>query len=116
MQKNRARNWWKPALCGVSMLLGAALPTHAADVFNNGRSGDELVVLKLTQNPCTDQKVLAHLVPQYHAELRAAVLTYRGKQWSSCYIERGGYVHSIDEEGAPLQPIPRRAFLSEHPA
>lgn len=37
MSKNRARHWWKPALCGVSMLLGAApLYAQPVAVFSGG--------------------------------------------------------------------------------
>lgn len=32
--KIRARkDWWKPAACGVAVLLGAALPVHAEPMF-----------------------------------------------------------------------------------
>lgn len=48
MKKIRPRNWWKPALCGVSMLLGAGL-ANATPLFIASKGG---VVVTLHDTPC----------------------------------------------------------------
>ena len=74
------------------------------------------VALKLHNTPCKSEKVKAHFPkvrPEFHDKLRAATLTYGGKDWESCWVVVGGFVNSIDEEGAFLEPIDMRAFKDD---
>jgi hypothetical protein len=97
------------------VLVGLATNAYAAPVFKSEHGGHP-VVLKLLETPCKP-KVMAHIQrkirPEFHADMRAAKLTYGGADWDSCWIAVDGHVYSIDEEGAPLQPIPLRAFNEE---
>lgn len=99
---------------------------NAAPAYRDRSPNGDIAGLRLLTEPCTNAKVLEHLAarvpPQYHVKFRAAVLTWGGKDWASCYIEldlvnqRGEevkFVWSIDEEGAPFNPpygIPRSLF------
>lgn len=80
------------------------------------------VGLRLSEAPCTEAKVLMHIKPSFHSKFKAAVLTYGGRDWHSCYIEvetpdqQGKLIpviYSIDEEGSQFQPIPKRVFKDD---
>ena len=83
----------------------------AAPMF---KSSDGSVALKLLATPCSDEKVLFFIAqkvqPEFLAKFKDAVLTYGGRQWKSCWIEYQGHIFSMDEEGAPMQPIPLQYF------
>lgn len=68
--------------------------------------------LELLETPCTNKKVVAQLRSKALdvRRFKAAVLTFGGKTWASCWIELQQLVFSIDEEGAPFQAVPRRLF------
>lgn len=86
----------------------------ASDVFKS-ENAQGPVVLRLSESPCTDKKVRAALYAKILDDRRfkAATLTYAGKDWRSCYVEVDGNVLSIDEEGAPFQPVPRHLFKDD---
>ena len=81
-------------------------------------SDNRPIVLRLFITPCSNKMVLLHLRTRivdssYIAKFKSAVLTWRGKDWASCWIEVGGLIYSIDEEGAPLEPIPFGFFRND---
>lgn len=103
----------------VWALLGALAPytscVSAAEVFRGADNQGGPAVLTLHEKPCTNTKVLTKLHDQFLDDRRfkASTLFYHGKEWASCWAERRGIVHSMDEEGAPFQPVPRRMFKDE---
>lgn len=106
------RCYWRRV--GFAMFLGFVLAlfvvaAHGAPTFR-GQGDNGPIALVLLDDPCKDAKVLSHIKQEWHSKLRAARLTWGGREWASCWLEMGGLVYSIDEEGAPLQAIPRRAF------
>lgn len=113
----------------LMLCLLAWAPAEAAlSYFNKGGDGQR-AGLRLSDAPCTNEKVLAALkakVPErFHARFKAAVLTWDGRQWHSCWVrievqeangEETPHIWSIDEEGAPLDPpngIPLRLFRDD---
>ena len=111
-----------PWIIWAAIILAVIFTTKAlADpVFKETGNDGRPVSLRLSDKPCTSEKVLAHLKanvkPQYIPLFKAAVLHYAGKNWDSCWIEYGGAVLSIDEEGAPFNPpsgIPLHLFKEE---
>lgn len=98
------------ALAGVGIVKCA----QAAPTFNAFGMDGNPAALELRQTPCENAAVVKHLrekvKPEYISSFRAAVLTWGGKQWASCWIERDGVIFSIDEEGSYFQPTPRRFF------
>ena len=79
--------------------------------------GGDKIALKLLETRCSDATVLKHLLSKSRPELldkfKDARLTWGGKEWASCWIEFDGMVYSMDEEGSPLQPIPREMFVDD---
>jgi hypothetical protein len=112
-------------LAAVAVILGllagcAAAPiTQASEtkvehslVFRATHDDGSPVALRIfTAKPCTDDRVLMFLDKKYGAppdllpHFKASILTWQGKDWASCWIEQQGYVVSVDEEGAPFQPV-----------
>lgn len=88
---------------------------HSAEVFRSQRSDGSPVALRLSEKPCEDARVIAHLREALLDDRRfkAATLTYGGRDWASCWAEIRGAVVSIDEAGSPLQPVPRARFRDE---
>ena len=81
-----------------------------------------VVGLRLSEAPCTNKKVLSHIREEFHSMFKAAVLTWGGRDWHSCYMvvelaDQLGMVQdtviSVDEEGSPLVPIPKSKFLDD---
>jgi len=114
--------WEAGALALVVVLIVGTIVLYsgranAAPTFK-GQGDNGPIVLVLLQDACKDEKVLRHINQPFHAKLKAARLTWGGRQWSSCWIElemmsngrMEKFVFSVDEEGSPLQAIPRRAF------
>jgi hypothetical protein len=102
----------------LGMVLAAALYPALASAYEVFRSIDNTgrpAALKLHDKPCTNAKVQAKLYERLLDDRRfkAATLTYQGRDWASCWVERQGTVLSIDEEGAPFQPVPRHLFRDE---
>lgn len=100
---------------GFAVFLGLVLALFvgnvlAAPTFRSTDQNDRTMQLVLLNDSCKDEKVLKHIKHEWHAKLRAARLTWGGQEWSSCWIEIDGLIYSVDEAGAPLQAIPRRAF------
>lgn len=106
----------------------SAPATQAADnpavehslVFRARHDDGSPVVLRIfTAKPCTDDRVLNFLKwkygapPEMLAQFKAAVLTWQGKDWASCWIEQQGYALSVDEEGAPFQPVLKSEMREE---
>ena len=88
---------------------------QAAEVFRDKDDRGGPAVLKLSDKPCTNAKVRAHLFDKLLDDRRfkAATLFYWGREWAACWVDRNGIVHSMDEQGAPLQPVPRTAFKDD---
>jgi hypothetical protein len=106
------RWFWGTVIAVVAVFLWS-VQAYAAKVFKaEGRDGNP-AALRLFDKPCTDQKVLSKVMEAMRDKLKAAQLTYGGAEWASCWIELNGSVYSIDEEGAPFQPVPRYLFKEE---
>ena|SRR3990167_1260323 len=108
--------------CAAGALVAALLylafwpsKAQAAEVFRDKDDRGGPAVLKLSDKPCTNAKVRAHLFDKLLDDRRfkAATLFYWGREWAACWVDRNGIVHSMDEQGAPLQPVPRTAFKDD---
>lgn len=84
----------------------------AAEVFRGFDRQGGVAALKLQEEPCTNKAVMEQLRKRALdvRRFKAAVLTYGGRDWASCWIDLDDTVLSIDEEGAPFQPVPRHLF------
>ena len=100
---NRALEWWKPALCGVSMLLylGAALPAEDSVMFTKDQVGNWI---KLYFEPCP--------VSSGWLKLMKAVFFYQGKEYASCWMVQHANVIILDEDGS-ITSVPAAAFGKE---
>jgi hypothetical protein len=99
------------ALC----LALAAGKVFAGETFRGFSEQGGEVVLRLGKEPCTNKAILVVMKDRFldARRFKAAVLTWGGKAWASCWVERQGVIHSLDEEGAAFQPVPRAAFKDE---
>lgn len=100
------------------LAVGAALYpacSRAAEVFRGLDDIGGPAVLTLYEKPCTNELVLAHLHDKLldYRRFKESVLKWHGREWASCWAERHGVVHSMDEAGSPFQPVPRRLFRDE---
>lgn len=95
--------------------VGLVTCAQAAEVFRGLDSMGGPAALRIKEEPCTNEKVLAQLRDNMLdvTRFKAATLTYHGREWASCWAERRGVVHSMDEEGSPFQAVPRRLFRDE---
>ena len=113
--KNHMRVVWASFALLVALFI--AVPTWAAPVFKGRASDGSQVALTLYETPCKHKEVLKYINENVQPSLRdkflEAKLFWQGKEWSSCWIVMGGIVYSVDEEGAPLQPIPMEAFREQ---
>lgn len=111
--KNHMRVVWLSFAFAVALFIVAPMAMSAPTFKYTPRSGHE-IVLRLLDSRCSNAAVLKHLLvrvpPDYLDRFKDARLRYEGKDWASCWFELDGMVYSIDEEGAPLQPIPRDLF------
>lgn len=100
------------------LVFGLVKCAIGAEVFRGIDDRGGQMVLKLYPEKCTNEAVLAHLVrgeiaPEAIATFKKATLFYWGREWASCWIEAGGRVYSVDEEGAMLRPLPRSVFKND---
>ena len=120
-------------LAAVAVLLGllagcATAPTAEPAVKLEERSlvfrathrdGSPVVFRAFTAKPCTDARILGFLEhkfgapPELLTRFKAAILIWEGRDWASCWIEQQGYAVSVDEEGAPFEPIPMTKMKDE---
>lgn len=105
----------------IGITLGAALYpviARAAEVFRSTDDRGGPMVLKLYKEKCENAAVNSALLqmqiaPQFLFLFKRATLFYWGREWASCWLEHDGRVLSIDEQGSPLQPIPRSMFKDD---
>lgn len=106
-----------------------ATKSHAALNYQAQGPDGQVAGLRLSEAPCTNEKVRealkAHIKPEYQAKFKAAVLTWKGRDWHSCWlqievVDQNGREHemiwSVDEEGVPFNPpygIPKRMFRED---
>jgi len=98
------------------IVLGFVKCAQAAEVYRvEDPPGKVRMSLRLSEEPCTHARVRAALYAKLLDDRRfkAAVLFYAGRDWASCWADVDGVVLSMDEEGAPLQPLPRREFKDD---
>ena len=103
---------WLVVVAGGAGALAYCARAAAAPKFESIGADGHPAVLELHEKPCTDKKVVEQLRSKVLdvRRFKAAVLTYGGKQWASCWTELRNEALSIDEEGAPFQAVPRRLF------
>jgi hypothetical protein len=102
------------ALVAVFALLWVK-DAKAAEMFR-GMGGDgKPAILKILNEPCTNEKVVGHLQSRLldFRLFKRAILTYGDRDWASCWAEVNGVVLSVDEEDAPFQAVPRVLFKEE---
>ena len=63
------------------------------------RAPRDVVVHRLKDLPCTDPTILAMIAEWQRPNMREAILTWQGQDWSSCWVKIGDRVYSIDTEG-----------------
>lgn len=98
----------------IVALLIAATNAEAALVYRDEHS-TEFQALELLDSRCRNPKILVVYKrfgadEKFLRELKAAKLTWAGKTFQSCWFKLNKHVLSIDEDGAPLQPLPLRMF------
>lgn len=102
---------------------------RAALAYESMGGNGQPAKLRLSEAPCTNENVIKHLhsfiKPQYIPRFKAAILTWGGKDWHSCWLEldlldqNGREVQtiwSVDEEGTPFNPpygVPRSLFRED---
>lgn len=88
---------------------------HAGEVFRGFDDQGDPAFYRLSEKPCTDERVLAHLKDMVldYRRFNAGALRWHGKDWSSCWVEIQGRVYSVDEEGEAFQVLPRALFKDE---
>jgi hypothetical protein len=100
------------AILAVFMVSAIAQPVL---LFHGRDNAGGLVVLRLMHSQCSNESVLAHLRRYANrddfVQFKDARLTWGGRDWASCWIERDGMIYSMDEEGAPLTPVHKSGFL-----
>lgn len=108
---------WAILLVVLIVVFPPNMQAQGSRVFRGERGDGKLMALRIHYTRCENPVVLKHLIsrvlPEILAEFKSATLTWDGRDWASCWIERGGYVHSVDEEGARLQSIPFLRFKDE---
>lgn len=114
---------WKFWVIVIAVVACALYPLKAKAALNfKNDTPNGPVGLRLSEAPCTNPKVLAQIKAEFHHLFKAAVLTYGGRDWHSCWTEiempdQHGKLHqtiiSIDEEGSPFQPIPKKLFRDD---
>lgn len=113
--KNHLRVVWAAFALLVASCTPA--PALAAEIFKSVGTNGQPMSLTLKDTPCSDVVVLKHLAgnvrPEFLDKFKNARLYWAGKEWASCWLELDGVVYSLDEEGTPLQPIPRSAFRDD---
>lgn len=95
---------------------------YAALNYRAPGANGQVAGLRLSEAPCSYEKVLKHIKEQFHSRFKAAILTWNGRDWQSCYTEFDApneagkvetFIFSIDEEGAPFNPVPKRMFRED---
>ena len=107
----------RPALIHVALFATLVLisaTASAAPIFKSDVPGQSFESLTLLDTPCSNDTVKAFIAlkvpPELHGQFKDAILMWGSKPFASCYLEFEGYILSIDEEGIPLQPVPRNKF------
>lgn len=119
--KKHERAYWRRigvevvAILIAAFLLGSALyagKVYAAEVFKAEGQDGSPIAYRLTDKPCTNKGVLKYLYGRVMDDRRfkAGILTWKGKNYESCWIDVDGYVHSWDSTGEKFQPVPRGMF------
>ena len=107
------------AIAVLVVLLAVFAPrAHANTTWSavfkaEGQDGRPMSI-RIYDRPCVNASVIKALVvtvkPEFLDKFRAAKLHWHGKDYEACWLEYGGMVYAIDEEGAPLQPLPKSVF------
>lgn len=100
---------WLSVILGIFLAAGVIV-AHAAPSFKSKDDRGGPASLHIYETPCESEKVKQHIRAQFHHLFKKSSLFYWGQTWESCWIEEDGVVHSVDEQGAPFQPIPRSLF------
>jgi hypothetical protein len=96
----------------VTLLFGCPSNVYSAPIFKAQGSNGSPVSLRLLQEPC-HEKVSKHIRPEMVQMFKRSILYWEGKLWESCWLDHGGVIHSVDEEGVILEPIPRILFKED---
>lgn len=104
----------------ISMVMCAS-GAHAALNYRAMGGNGQMAGLRLSEAPCTQEKVLVHIKEPFRTRFKAAVLTWGGRDWHSCWTtfeaENEGrmetMVFSVDEEGSVFNPTPLRLFRED---
>jgi hypothetical protein len=75
--------------------LVAALPAAADEKV--ATNGDDSVTI--TDQPCTNDSVLARLSPHYRPLVRSASAVVNGEKFEACWIRDGDSAHLLYEDG-----------------
>jgi hypothetical protein len=82
-------------------------------VFESTDSGKDIRIT-LLESACHNKTILEYgrsAFPQLLSKLLAGTILWTdGKTYELCYVIQGGIVYAIDEELAPIQPVPHEAF------
>ena len=104
--------WGAFALLAVAFILVPTAWAQSAVVFMSKDQQGRPMALWLFEKPCT-AKVARHIRSEYRDLFRSSKLTWGGKDYESCWIVQGGSVHSIDETGELMLPIPIHLFRND---
>lgn len=116
-ERRKLRSWAHYAFgagCALALFI-AAFNAIADEIFRSKDHQGQDAVLRIKNEPCANKKVIDKLQADFldYRLFKASVLTWKGKDFASCWVEKNGHVLSVDEDGSPFQPVPRRVFKNE---
>ena len=80
-------------VCAAAAFLAA--PAFAEDlVASNGKDS-----VRLSDKPCTSQKVLNQLKPGFHSMMKDASAQVSGQSFQACWVVEGDAAHLLYEDG-----------------
>lgn len=105
------------AAMALACILGfAAREARAEDVYRGLDPHGRPMSIRLHAAPCpasVTRWLPTRVRPEFHQAFQAAPLYWEGRNWEACWLEIGGDVYVIDEEGVVLNQgagMPRRLF------
>lgn len=83
------------AIVFCAALAAAAAPAFSQDLI--ARQGDDSV--RLSEDACKSELVLARLEPGMHGQFRAASAVFQGQRFQACWRMMGGAAYLVYEDG-----------------
>ena len=119
--EERASRWkaglyaYAVSIAALALALSLMAPAARAgdSVAFHGKDGqDRPMSLRLFNKPC-EGKPAQFIHEQHLPKFRAGSLLWGGQTLATCWIADRGYVHSVDESGDLMNPIPLKLFKDD---